>query len=81
VAFNGIEAPLDFHGREVLQLAADGARQLGHPDLRAMILAALAPDPDWPRLEDRWDRGAEIRIEAFIEAHATSCFVEEPLRS
>jgi hypothetical protein len=75
--FNGIEASVDFHGREVVQMAADGAARLGNTKLEAMILEALAPDPDWERLEHKWDQEAEFEIESFIEEHAPDFFVSE----
>lgn len=75
--FNGIEASVAFHGREVVQMAAAGAARLGNPKLEAMIREALAPDPDWERLEHEWDQEAEFEIESFIEAHAQDFFLNE----
>jgi hypothetical protein len=75
--FNGIEASAFFHGREVVHMAADGAARLGNTKLEAMIREALAPDPEWERLEHKWDQEAEFEIESFIEGHASDFFVNE----
>jgi hypothetical protein len=75
--YNGIEASVAFHGREVVQMAADGAARLGNAKLEAMIRGALAANPDWEPLEYRWDQGAEFEIESFIEAHASDFFLDE----
>ena len=75
--FNGIEASVDFHGLEVVEMAADGAACLGNTKLEAMIREALAADPDWEQLERKWDQEAEFEIESFIEGHAPDFFVDE----
>jgi hypothetical protein len=75
--YNGIEAAVGFHGREVVQMAADGAARLGNAKLEAMIREALGADPDWEPLEDEWDQEAEFEIESFIEAHSSDFFVDE----
>lgn len=75
--FNGIEASVDFHGREVVEMAAQGAARLGNAKLQAMIREALAADPDWEELEHKWDQEAEFEIESFIEEYAPDFFVGE----
>jgi len=75
--FNGIEATVEFHGRELVEMAAAGAASLGNAKLERMIRQALATDPDWEALEAEWDCEAEFEIESFIEQHAADFFVDE----
>lgn len=67
---NGLRASVDFHGQEVVEMAADGAARLGNTKLESMIREALAVNPNWEALEAKWDREAEFEIESFIEEHA-----------
>ena len=75
--FYSFESSVDFHGREVVQMAADGAARLMNAKLEAIIHEALAPDPDWVRLELKWNQEAEFDFESFIEDHTPDFFVNE----
>ena len=74
--FNGLASCLEFHGPELLAVAADGAARLGATAMEAMLRKALTIDLDWDELEEQWDRKAAFEIESFIEANANDFFVE-----
>ena len=57
--FNGIEAAIGFHGRDIVEMAADGAERLGSPRMRSMLMRALGENPDWDALESEWFEHAD----------------------
>ena len=75
--FNGIRATVEFHGREILCMASEGAVALGNAKLAALIDDALSADANWEQLERRWDEEASFEIERFIETHPVEFFIAD----
>ncbi len=75
--FNGIEASVEFHGRDVIQMAADGGGPSRELQVGGDGPAGLGAHPHWAPLEYKWDQEAEFEIESFIEEHAADFFVDE----